>query len=331
MKQKLTYKERYDIWFSNNYETGLEHNYDNIPDFDNTYYEPTPEYKTMQNKLDQYIHETIQEINTKGCIDQNPRPRYSDGEPAYSKFITHKLFTYDLSQGEYPITTLRTTPLRGCFSEMEWIYVKQTSDLSKADKSIYGWWKDFCLDGTTSIGQTYGYIVQKYDLMNKLLQGLEHNAFGRRHIVDMYQYTEQTQDPCALTPCCYSTTWNIREEEGVRYVDVLLNQRSKDMLVVAGINALQYTILIFMVCNHLTHKTGILYKPGKLSHMVANCHIYLRHVEQAQEMLHRESLGQPDMFLTCEPKNFYEHTFEDFGFMLPDGIKPLQKKLEIAV
>ena len=117
-----------------------------------------------------------------------------------------------------------------------------------------------------------------------------------------------------------------------RYIDLTLIQRSQDFVVTSSINSSQYTILAMMVCNHLTFKTGIKHEVGKLLHIVQNCHIYDRHIDSAKEILERESTElQPKIELICEPKDFYQHTIDDFKFTNLAGIKNLESKLEIAL
>lgn len=318
------------------------------------------------NKADKYLKETIQEILESGNKDVNPRPKWQDGTPAHTKFVTQKVFEYNIANGNFPITTLRPTALKGAFHDIEAIYLKQTNILEEMHPSIHSWWKDFTVEQTwegnkkgmylaNRLGQTYGHTVKRYDLMNKLLKGLEENPFGRRHIISMWQEQQMIDDPKALTPCAYETLWSVREfakcgdvfskwddEKNdvkvgyylfdVRYLDITLIQRSMDLAVTSSINPAQYTMLAMMVANHLTFKTGIVYEVGKLLHIVQNCHIYDRHENAAKEILSRESTGlQPKIELICEPKDFYSHTIEDFKFTNLEGIKPLSEKLEIAV
>lgn len=346
-------------------------------------------------KADKYLKETIQEILESGNKDVNPRPKWQDGTPAHTKFVTQKVFEYNIANGDFPITTLRPTALKGAFHDIEAIYLKQTNVLEEMHPSIKTWWQDFTreeveyavedVSGYTDInllestlkffknfdlkevltgkrrnilGQTYGNTVKRYDLMNKLLKGLEENPFGRRHIISMWQEQQMIDDPKSLTPCAYETLWSVREEEWkyfgkhatysgvifdfssdtppkpvmIRYLDITLMQRSMDFVVTSSINPAQYCMLAMMVANHLTFKTGIKHEVGKMLHIVQNCHIYDRHFNGAKEILERESTGlQPKIELICEPKDFYSHIVEDFKFTNLEGIKPLSEKLEIAI
>lgn len=201
------------------------------------------------NKADIYLRETLLEILEDGQVDKEPRPKWEDGSPAHSKFITQKVFQYDISKGEFPITTLRPTALKGAWYDIEAIYIKQTNILEEMHKSIHSWWKDFsylklCKDiknnityiGTlnelnsrntwgdvshfkdvNSIGQTYGATIKRYKLVDKLLKGLEENPFGRRHIISMWQEQQMIDDPKALTPCAYETLWSVRDQDNPNY------------------------------------------------------------------------------------------------------------------
>ena len=317
-------------------------------------------------KADKYLKETIQEILESGSKDKNPRPKNSKGEPAHSRFITQKVFEYNISANQFPITTLRTTALKGGFHDIEAIYIKQTNILEEMHPSIHSWWKDFCTFNYTeklkevfSLGATYGSTVRRYDLMNKLLKGLEENPFGRRHSINLNQEQQKIDDPLALVPCAFETLWSIREidltdvhnkimdkieellpiflrEERedkqclVRFIDLTLFQRSMDFVMTASINPAQYVMLGMMVANHLTFKTGIKHEIGKFLHIVQNCHIYEAHIPAAKEILERESINeQPLIKLNCKPKDFYEHAIDDFEFVLPKGIKKLENTLEL--
>lgn len=161
------------------------------------------------NKADKYLKETITEIIEDGQWDKNPRTRWADGTLAHTKFITQKVYQYDISKGEYPINTLRTTALKGGFYDIEAIYIKQTNVIEEMHPSIHSWWKDFVIDEfwsnneygmflARSIGQTYADTVKRYDLVNKLLKGLEENPFGRRHSINLNQEQQKIDDPKAL-------------------------------------------------------------------------------------------------------------------------------------
>ena len=328
------------------------------------------------NKADKYLKETITEILEEGQWDKEPRTKWADNTPAHSKFVTQKVYQYDISKGEFPINTLRTTALKGGFYDIEAIYINQTNIVEEMHPSIHSWWKDFVvfnryrdvenplntynesdldwkniklMKKESLLGKTYGATVKRYDLMNKLLKGLEENPFGRRHSINLNQEQQKIDDPKALQPCAFETLWSVREDfmefdtfmpvDNVddariyyRYIDITLMQRSMDLAVTSSINPAQYVMFAMMVCNHLTFKTGIKHEVGKLLHIVQNCHIYDRHLDAAKEMLKREPTGlQPKIELICEPKDFYSHTIEDFKFSGLEGIEKLSNNLEIAI
>ena len=289
------------------------------------------------NKADKYLKETITEILEEGQWDKNPRTRWADGTLAHTKFITQKVYQYDISKGEYPINTLRTTALKGGFYDIEAIYIKQTNVIEEMHPSIRHWWLPFAVEnlsseGKTSIGYTYGYIVQKYALINNVLRRLETSPSCRRIILSLWQQECFDACPEAIKPCAYETHWSIREDEDVNYLNVILNQRSQDFLVTASINPSQYTMLAMMVANHLTWRTRKLHKVGKLVHNVYDVHLYDRHIPIAKELISRPPIGiQPTIELNCEPKPFYAHTCADFNISNANLIPKLDKKLEFAV
>lgn len=315
------------------------------------------------NKADKYFRELLQDINENGVWSKEPRTRWTDGEKAHYKSVYHKSYTYDLSKGEFPITTMRKTALRGCFEEMRWIYQLQSNIIEDAHPCIWSWWKEFSRlkidvdvlnstikklndvagfdfatrvynedDNHRSIGATYGYVVKKYDLMNKLLHNLEHNPESRRNIINLWDNQCQMEDLKALPPCAYMTKWVVREQGDFKYIDVTLYQRSRDIIMVYSINPLEYVMLQMMVCGHLTYKTGVLHKLGILTHHVEDEHVYDRNMWAVKELLERQPTGlQPKVELICEPKDFYNYRWEDFKFTGLEGIEPLSKKLEIAI
>jgi len=274
-------------------------------------------------KADKYYKENLTEILKFGSKDENPRPRYKDGVSAHSLFITGVFEEYDISKGEFPITTLRNTAIKTGIKEILWIYQKQTSSLVDARSIGINWWDEWNI-GDDTIGQRYGATIKKYDLLNKLIDGLVNDPFSRRHIIDMYQYSD-LNETSGLYPCAYSTSWSVRKIDGVYYIDMTLNQRSSDYLMANHINKIQYVALQMMIAYHCG------YKVGKFCHLVQNLHIYDRHIEAASEILERESLDINPMLSLKNIKNFYEYTIDDFIISNIEGIKKLTKRLEIAI
>lgn len=295
------------------------------------------------NKADKYFIEALKEIQDNGVWCKDPRTRWKDGSKAYYKSIHQKHYRYEIDKGEFPITTLRNTALKGAFHDIEAIYIKQTNIIEEMHPSIHSWWEDFVVKdaykitmsdiiSVKSIGKTYGNTIKRYSLINKLLKGMEENPFSRRHIINMWQEQQMIDDPKALVPCAFMTEWYVIEEENKRRINFTLTQRSQDFVMTASINPSQYVMLAMMVCNHLTFKTGVKHYVGTFVHNVGDTHVYDRHFEALEEILERESLNtQPTIGLVCQPKDFYEHTIQDFKFSGLEGIKPLPNKLEIAI
>ena len=314
-------------------------------------------------KADKYLIETLKELRDSPYRDTHPRAKYADGTLAHAKYITQKQFKYNIAEGEFPINTLRTTAIKGGWYDIEAIYIKQTNIIEEMNPAIHSWWKDFVVKQVleskkiiptfkflNSLGQTYGHTVKRYDLMNKLLKGLEDNPFGRRHILNLWQEQQMLDDPKALVPCAYMTNWNVREEDysvagyvierhfpdgniekdKIRYLDVTLNQRSQDYLTTCSINPIQYVMKAMAVSGHLTFATGIKHEVGMFVHNVENLHAYERNSWAIEEMLNKEPLEQSTIKLKTN-KNFYDYTIDDFEITLPKGIEKLSKILELAI
>lgn len=282
----------------------------------------------MTNKADNYLIRDINHILSDGIIDKNPRPKYKDGTPAHTIFVTHNIRQYDLSKGEFPITILRPIAWKGAIKEMLWIFQDQSNDLSilnnKYNNKIWNDWESEDMPNT--IGCRYGHTVKEYDLMNRLLNDIIINPYGRYHIINLWQ-EEEFQRSDGLKPCAYETIWSVRGE----FLDMYLTQRSGDMLVASGAgnwNEVQYAALLMMVARH----TG--YQPGKFTHFVVNEQIYNRHIEQANELknrykhieqdefFHDKTYGIPYLTLNKNAKDFYNITIDDFEMIDYEPIKP---------
>jgi thymidylate synthase len=273
-------------------------------------------------KADKYYIENLSKIINDGCWDENPRPKWADGTPANSKFITQVFEEYDISKGEFPITTLRNTAIKTGIKEIFWIYQKQSNSLQLAREMGIHWWDEWNV-GDDTIGQRYGATIRRYNLMENLLSGLKNDPFSRRHIIDMYQYHD-LNETMGLHPCAYSTSWSVRKVNGEYYLDMTLSQRSNDYLMAGYINKVQYVAFQMMVAGHLG------YKVGRFCHLVQNLHIYDRHLDSAKELLERVPLDINPK-LSLESKNFYEYDVNDFIISDINGIKKLSNDLEIAI
>ena len=258
--------------------------------------------------------------NTKG---EKVIPKYADGTPSHTYFVNQVWEEYDLQKGEFPILTLRHIAWKSSIKEILWIYQDQTNSLDVLeDKYDIHWWNDWEVEQSRTIGQRYGATVKRYDLMNKLLNGLKTQPYGRRHIINLYQY-QDFQETDGLFPCAMETHWSVRD--GI--LDMTLIQRSSDVPVANAINKLQYVALMMMVARHCG------FKLGKFCHLVQNAHIYDRHVEQVKEMLERK--GQEDctdlrLVLDTDKTDFYTFTLEDFKLENYEPNKP-NFKFELAI
>lgn len=275
------------------------------------------------NKADNYYIQNIQKIMSEGSWDENPRPKYSDGTPSHSRFITQVFEEYDILKGEFPIPTLRNTAIKTGIKEILWIYQKQSSSLKVARELGINWWEEWNI-GDDSVGQRYGETIKRYDLMNKLLDGLVNEPFGRRHIMNMYQ-EQDLRETSGLYPCAYETIWSVRKVDEDKVLDMTLIQRSSDYLVAGYINKIQYVALQMMIAGHCG------YKVGKFCHLVQNLHIYDRHFDTSIELLNKGPLYIQPKLILKEDKNFYDYTIEDFEIVGIDGISKINSKLELAI
>lgn len=275
------------------------------------------------NKADSYYLKNLTTIVHQGTLDKNPRPKYVDGTPAYTKFITQVFEEYDLSKNEFPIPTLRNTAIKTGINEIMWIYQKQNSSLQSARDMNVGWWDEWNI-GDDTIGQRYGATVARYDLMNKLLKNLKEDPFSRRHIINLYQEADLAETK-GLYPCAYETIWSVRDVNNILFLDMTLIQRSNDYIMAGYINKIQYVGLQMMIAAHLG------YQIGKFCHYVHNLHIYDRHFDAAFEILNRKSLNIQSYISLKSKKSFYEYTIDDFQIHNIQGIKKLNSELEIAI
>lgn len=278
---------------------------------------------------DELLVKDIKHILKDGCKDQYPRPKYKDGTPAYTYFVTHNIRQYNLSHGEFPICTLRPIAWKSAIKEILWIFQDQSNSLNilnnKYNNKVWNDWESKDMPGT--IGCRYGHTVKEYDLMNNLLIDILENPYGRYHIINLWQ-EEEFRRSNGLKPCAYETIWSVRDD----YLDMFLIQRSGDMLVASGAggyNEVGYAALLMMVARH----TG--YKSGKFTHFVANEQIYDRHINASRELLNRYENGKNNgklvtMVFESKSNNFYDFTIDDFKLMNYEPIKP-QITLELGI
>lgn len=236
------------------------------------------------------------------------RPHWEDGSSAYTIKRFGVVNRYDLRK-EFPALTLRKTALKSCMDEILWIYQRKSANIHDLNSHVWDEWAD----ETGSIGKAYGYqigVKSQYkegmmDQMDRVLYDLKNNPFSRRIITNTYVHEDLSE--MHLYPCAYSTTWNVTEEKGSDklVLNMVLNQRSQDVLAANNWNVCQYAILLMMVaqvCDMI---------PGELLHVIADAHIYDRHVDAIRELIGREEYPAPKVRLNPEVKDFYQFTTAD--------------------
>ncbi|MCB4986247.1 thymidylate synthase [Streptococcus mutans] len=278
------------------------------------------------SKADFIFKKNIKKILTDGVWSEQARPKYKNGKTANSKYITGAFAEYDLAKGEFPITTLRPIAIKSAIKEVFWIYQDQTNELAILnDKYGVRYWNDWEVKQTGTIGERYGAIVKKHDIMNKILKQLEENPWNRRNVISLWDY-EAFEKTEGLLPCAFQTMFDVRRVNGEIYLDATLTQRSNDMLVAHHINAMQYVGLQVMRAKHVG------WKVGKFFYFVNNLHIYDNQFEQAEELLRREPVVcQPHLVLNVPDKtNFFDIKPEDFELLDYEPVKP-QLKFDLAI
>ena len=263
-------------------------------------------------KGDMYTKLLFDDILQRGCLDYDPRPKYEDGEPAHTLSLNHGLTTcgittYDLTKGESPLITLRPIATKSSIGELLWIYQDESNNLDLL-KEKYGitWWDQWEVENTRTIGSVYGETVRVYNSMRRLLDGLEKDKYGRRHIICLWQ-ENQFEKPHGLKPCAYLTTFNVRKEwDSKEYLDMSLKQRSSDFATAGCINQVQYLVFQHLIARHLD------LIPGQFTWQYDNIQIYDRHIEQVIEMMNRTPINcNPKIEINPNKTNFYDMEVDD--------------------
>ena len=236
------------------------------------------------------------------------RPKWEDGSAAYTIKRFGVVNRYDLTK-EFPALTLRKTALKSCMDEILWIYQKKSSNIHDLNSHIWDEWAD----ETGSIGKAYGYqigVKSRYregmmDQMDRVLYDLRHNPYSRRIMTNTYVFEDLSE--MHLYPCAYGVTYNVTKQLGEKKLrlNMVLNQRSQDVLAANNWNVCQYAILLMMVAQ----VSGMV--PGELLHVIADAHIYDRHVHIIKELIARPSYEAPKVRLNPEITDFYGFTTAD--------------------
>lgn len=259
--------------------------------------------------------------NGTDTTGEKVRPRWEDGTPAYTVKKFGVVNRYDLSR-EFPILTLRRTALKSATDELLWIWQKKSNNIHDLNSHIWDQWADE--DG--SIGKAYGYQMQvkheykegMFDMVDRVIWDLKHNPYSRRIMTNIYNFADLHE--MNLYPCAYSMTFNCTKdkESGKLKLNAILNQRSQDVLAANNWNVVQYSVLVHMmaqVCDMV---------PGELMHVIADCHIYDRHIPIIEELIQREAYPAPKFTLNPDVKNFYDFTPDDVkveGYQYGEQIK----------
>lgn len=246
--------------------------------------------------------------NGTDTVGEKVRPRWEDGTPAYTVKKFGVVNRYDLSK-EFPALTLRRTAIKSCVDEILWIWQKKSNNIRDLHSHIWDSWADE--DG--SIGKAYGYqmgVKHDYpegpmDQVDRVLYDLKTNPYSRRIMTNMYVH-EDLHD-MRLYPCAYSMTFNVTKDKdtGGLILNAVLNQRSQDVLTANNWNVCQYAVLMHMLAQVSDMRAG------ELVHVIADAHIYDRHIPLVKELISRPTHPAPVFRLNPDVKDFYEFTPDD--------------------
>lgn len=272
---------------------------------------------------DKIFINTCREIIDHGVWDKqyDVRPRWADGTPAHTIKKFGIVNRYDLSK-EFPIITLRKTYFKSAIDEILWIWQKKSNNVHDLNSRIWDSWAD----ETGSIGKAYGYqlgIKHQYkegmfDQVDRVLYDLKNNPNSRRIMTNIYNF--QDLHEMHLYPCAYSLTLNVEGDK----LNAILNQRSQDTLTANNWNVVQYAVLVHM----FAQVSGL--KVGELIHVIADAHIYDRHVSIVEEILKNPEYEAPKFIINKDIKNFYDFTTDDFKLENYVANK-FDHKIEVAV
>ena len=272
---------------------------------------------------DEVFIENCKKILNEGIWDTTGpvRPKWADGTEAHTKKTFCIVNRYDLSK-EFPVMTLRKTNFKNCVDEILWIWQKKSNNIKDLNSHIWDSWAD----ENGSIGKAYGYqlgVKHKYkegemDQVDRVLYDLKNNPLSRRIMTNIYTF--QDLHEMNLYPCAYSMTFNVTGNK----LNGILNQRSQDMLTANNWNICQYAVLLHMFAQASNLEVG------ELVHVIADAHIYDRHIPLVEEMLKRPTFKAPKFVIDKSVKNFYDFTvdsfkLEDYEYNPPIG------KIEVAI
>ena len=272
---------------------------------------------------DQVFRQTCLDILNNGVRDDDltVRPHWEDGTPAHTIKKFGVVNRYDL-QKEFPILTLRRTYWKSAVDELLWIWQKKSNNVHDLSSHIWDAWAD----ENGSIGKAYGYqlgVKHHYkegdmDQVDRVLYDLKHNPASRRILTNIYNFADLSE--MALYPCAYSMTFNVSGDT----LNAILNQRSQDMLAANNWNVVQYAVLVHM----FAQVSGL--KAGELVHVIADCHIYDRHIPIIEKMLREPERSAPKFTVDPSVTDFYAFTKDSFALENYE-YSPFEDKIPIAI
>ena len=257
------------------------------------------------SRADEIFIQNCRDILEHGVwdTDREVRPRWEDGSPAHTVKKFGIVNRYELSE-EFPILTLRRTYWKSAIDELLWIWQQKSNNVHDLRTRVWDAWAD----ENGSIGKAYGYqlgVKHHYpegdmDQVDKVIWDLKHNPASRRIMTNIYTFADLSE--MALYPCAYSMTFNVSG----RRLNAILNQRSQDMLAANNWNVVQYAVLTMM----FAQIAGL--EPGEFIHVIADAHIYDRHVAAIEEIIAHEPKAAPRFVIDPEVKDFYAFTRDSF-------------------
>ena len=253
---------------------------------------------------DKLFIENCKDILTHGVwdTDQDVRPRWEDGTPAHTVKKFGIVNRYDLRE-EFPVQTIRKMAFKSAVDELLWIWQKKSNNIHDLNSHIWDAWAD----ENGSILKSYGYQLGvkhiypegEFDQVDRVLYDLKHNPASRRIMTNLYNHHDLHE--MALYPCAYSMTFNVSGKT----LNAILNQRSQDMLTANGWNVMQYAALVHM----MAQVSGL--EVGELVHVIADAHIYDRHVPAVEEIIARKPFDAPQFSINKDIDDFYKFTVDD--------------------
>ncbi len=281
------------------------------------------------SKADEIFIKMCRDIIDNGSSTEGEkvRPKWEDGASAYTIKQFGVVNRYNLAE-EFPALTLRRTAIKSCVDELLWIWQKKSNNINELNSHIWDSWAD----ESGSIGKAYGYqagVKHQYkegmmDQIDRVIYDLKNHPYSRRIMTNLYVHEDLHE--MHLYPCAYSMTFNVTKEKDSEklVLNAILNQRSQDVLAANNWNVCQYAVLVHMIAQVCDMKAG------EFVHVIADAHIYDRHVDLIEELISREPFPAPKLWLNPDIKDFYDFTPDDVKL---EGYEtgPQVKNIPIAI